>query len=227
MRIFLTILVAILIGGGATYAWMYYGGFAGEKGTSVAFVEAYGNYNEIASRVEALTSLPSTEGNTSRQELLSLLNSMLTETMDDAKREGLARIAFTHVDTIKKEIDAAQASQAKLYAVLQDFDNAARVFHGIELRTKAENIVALARKRAELSARITSILAETNDHTYAIVTRILGENGTLTQEHITAINDATKAAEERHVTLETLSKELAQKKDELDRAFSDFTKTAI
>lgn len=227
MRIILTILVAALIGGGATYAWRYYGGFAGEKGTTVAFVDAYGSYAEVVGRVEALVHLPGTEGNTNRQELLSLLNSMLTESMEKGQRESLARIAFTHVDAIKKEIDAAQAAQAKLYAVLQDFDNAARVFTGIELRTKATEIVALARKRAELTSRITAILTETNDHTYAIVTRILGEGGDLSQAHIAQINEATKVAEERYATLEDLYQELTQKQQELDRAFADFTKAAI
>jgi hypothetical protein len=227
MRIILTIILATLLGGGATYAWRYYGGFAGEKGTSVAFVEAYGTYTEVAQQMEALTHLPGTEGNTSRQELLSLLSSMLTETMEPAKRETLARIAFTHVDTLKKEIDGAQATQAKLYAVLQDFDNASRVFQGIELRTKATNIVLLARKQAEITARITAILAETNDHTYAIVTRILSDNGELSQEHIRAINEATKEAEERFSTLEGLYTELTQKKAELEQAFRVFTERAI
>jgi hypothetical protein len=227
MRIFVTILIAVLIGGGGVYAWHYYGGFAGEKSTSVAFVEAYGEYAEVAGRVETLVHLPGTEGNSSRKELLSLLNTMLTENLTNEERESLARIAFTHLDTIKKEIDAAQALQATLYAVLQDFDNAARVFHGIELRTQAQHIVLIARKRAELSARITSILSETNDHTYAIITRILSEKGNLSGAHITEINDATRAAEERYATLEGLYKELVQNKTELDQQFAHFTQTAI
>ncbi len=227
MRIFFTILMATLVGGGGVYAWHYYGGFAGEKSTSVAFVEAYGAYVEISGQVETLVHLPGTEGNSSRQELLALLNTMLTENLTKEERESLARIAFTHLDTIKKEIDAAQALQAKLYAVLQDFDTAARVFHGIELRGQAQDIVLIARKRAELSARITSILSETNDHTYAIITRILSEKGELSGAHITEINDATKAAEERYATLEGLYKELTQKKTELDQQFAAFTKSAI
>jgi hypothetical protein len=227
MRIILILLLSTLIGGGATYAWHYYGGFAGEKGTSVAFVEAYGTYVEVSGRVEALVHAPGTAGNSSRQELLALLNSILTDTLSPSERASLARIAFTHLDAIKKEIDAAQASQAKLYAVLQDFDNASRVFRGIELRTQATEIVALARKRAELTSRITAILSETNDHTYAIITRILGEEGALSPEHMTAINDATALAEERYATLEALYAELIAHKTALDRAFAEFTRTAI
>jgi F0F1-type ATP synthase membrane subunit b/b' len=227
MRSVVLILVAILLGGGATYAWLYYGGIGGEKATSVAFVESYGNYAEIADQVEAFVHVPGTEGNSDRQELLSLLNAMLTDTMADTEREGLARIAFTHLDTIKKEIDAAQSAQAKLYTVLQDFDNASRMFKGIELRTQASEIVALARTRAELSAHITSILSETNDHTYSIITRILADHGALTQEHITEINAATTMAEDRFATLEGLYTELIDKKQAMDQAFTVFTHTGF
>lgn len=227
MRILLIILLAAGIGGGVAYAWVYYGGFAGEKGTSIAFIDSYSEYDEIATEVEALVHLPGVGENADRAELLSLLNSILTETMSGTQRESLARIAFTHLDTIKKEIDAAQTAQARLYAVLQDFDNASRVFHGIELRRKADAIVALARKRAELSSRITSVLSETSEQTYAIVTRILADQGSLTQEHIIEINNATAEAEKRFATLEDLYQDLTLKKTELDAAFTDFAETAI
>jgi hypothetical protein len=227
MRVLLTILIAILIGGGGAYAWRYYGGFGGEKGTAVAFVEAYGTYEEVSNEVERLVHLPGVANNDARAELLRLLSAILTESMEPGERETLARIAFTHLDTMKREIDAAQAAQARLYAVLQDFDNASRVFRGIELRTHASNIVLIARKRAELSARITSILSETNDHTYAIITRILADHGELTQEHIATINDATRQAEDRFATLEGLYYELVQKKKELEGAFTQFTRVAL
>lgn len=227
MRILIIILVGILIGGGGAYAWAYYGGFVGEKGVSIAFVDAYGAYHDTARQVEQLVHMPGAEENDARRELLQLLNAILTETMDAPRRESLARLAFTHLDTIKKEIDAAQAAQARLYTVLQDFDNAGRVFEGIALRTKAEHIVALARKRAELSARITAILSETNDHTYAIITKILADKGELTQEHVATINAATVAAEERFATLESLYTELTNKQQELDAAFVDFADAAL
>ncbi len=227
MRILATILIATLLGAGATYAWRYYGGFAGEKGAAVAFVDAYGAYDEAATQVETLVHLPGAEGNDDRAELLALLSAILTEKMDDVKRESLARIAFTHLDTIKREIDAAQAGQARLYALLQDLDNASRVFRGIELRTAAEGVVQAARSRAEVAAHILSLLSDTNEHTYAIITRILAEHGALSSEHATAINAATAEAEERHNDTAALYDTLAAKHTELLRAREAFTERAF
>jgi len=223
----ITIMFSLAIGAGGTYAWLYFGGFSGEKETAVAFVDAYGNYADIADRVETLVHVPTAGGNDSREELHKLLSTMLTDAMDTEKRESLARIAFVHLDTIKKEIDAAQAVQASLYQVLQDFDNAARSFSGIDLGRQSMAIVGIARKRAEISSRITSILSETNEQTYAIITRILAEKGALSPEHITEINAATADAEKRFDTLAELYAELVTKHEELERAFGDFIKDAI
>ncbi len=227
MRIILTILLATLLGGGGVYLWLYFGGFEAEQGKAIAFIDAYGNYAEIADTVEALTHLPGTEGNADRAELMTLLESVLTEGMEPERRDTLARLAFANLDNLKKEVDAAQASQAKLYQLLQDLDNASLVFRGVDLRTRTEAIVELARKRAELSARVTSILSETNEQTYTIITRILADKGELTQEHITEINNATAEAEKRFATLTDLYAELSAKKAELDIAFTAFASTAI
>jgi len=184
MRFLIIILVALVLGGGGTFLWLYYGGFEGEKPQAVAFIDKYGEYNEVAEKVEFLVHLPGTENNTDREELLALLTTMLTEDIEPERRESLARLAYTNLDSLKKEIDAAQVAQADLYAILQEFDAVAKVFTSIELRNKAEEIVLLSRKRAELSARITSVLSETNEHSHAIITRILAEGGDLSQKHI-------------------------------------------
>ncbi len=223
----ITIVLAALLGGGGVYAWLYYGGFGGEKGTAVAFIDSYGAYAEVADQVDAYTHLPGTGDNVNRQELQSLLTSILTENMEDGHRAELARLAYADLDALKKEVDQAQAAQAKLYQVLQDLDNASRVFHGIDLRTKAAEIVTMARARTELSARITSVLSETNDQTYAIITRILSDNGALTDAHKTEINDATDEAEKRFDTLKQLYDQLIAKKADLDRSFQSFAHAAI
>jgi len=225
--LFVTIVSAVIAGGGGTYAWLYYGGFGGERGTVVAFVNAYGTYAGIAQDVETLVHVPGIEANTDREELLALLNAMLTESMDAAKRESLARIAFTHLDTLKREIDAAQAAQARLYATLQDFDNAGRAFTGMRRAREASSLVARARERAELSARITALLAESNDHTYAIVTRILADMGELTDEHVRTINGATDVAQERFDTTAQLYSNLARVRGELEQAFAAFVASAL
>lgn len=227
MRILATLLFALLIGGGGTYVWLYYGGFGGERGTAVAFIEVYGDYIEVAEEVEHLVYLPGTEGNTDRAELLALLNSILTEELEPERRSTLARLAFANLDGIKKEIDSAQIAQAKLYTELQDLDNASREFSSIELRRYVEELVTMARKRAELSARITSILSEINEQTYTIITRILADNGVLSQEHISAINNTTAEAEKRFSVLEGLYTELRTKKEEMDKMFLQFTQQAI
>jgi len=223
----ITILAAIFLGAGGTFLWLYYGGFEGEQATAVAFIDTYGDYAEVADQVESLVHLPGIENNNNRQELLDLLNAMLTQDMTATRRESLARLAYTNLDAIKKEIDAAQAAQAQLYIVLQDLDNASRVFRGIELRHQASDIVAMARKRAELTAHLTSVLSKTNDQTYAIITRILADNGELTQAHIQEINDATTKAEDRFDTLTELYKELIDLKQQIDESFTAFAVTAI
>lgn len=85
----------------------------------------------------------------------------------------------------------------------------------------------LARERAELSSRTTSILGETNDQTSAIITRILGDHGVLTSEHIVSINEATSAAESRFATLTELYAQMNAKKTALDAAFAEFVEMAI
>lgn len=222
-----TIIVAIVIGGGGVYAWRYFGGFAGEQSQIVAFIDAYGAYADVAEQVELLVHIPGTEGNQDRAELLGLLNSILTESMDDSRREELARLAFTNLTALKKEIDAAQAAQAQLYETLHDMDTASRAFVGIGYRHDSGEVVSLARKRAELSARITSILSETNDHTYAIITRILEDAGVLTTEHIQDINVATDAAEQRFDTLSELYAELMERRTELEQAIALFAQHAV
>lgn len=227
MRILATLFVALLVGGGGTFLWLYYGGFEGERSTAIAFIDAYGEYAEVAEEVEHLVYLPGTKGNTERSELLALLNSILTEDLEPERRATLARLAFANLDGIKKEIDSAQIAQAKLYLVLQDLDNASREFSSIELRRHVDGIVTMARKRAELSAHITSILSEINEQTYAIITRILADEGVLSAEHISAINSATAEAEKRFALLEGLYVELLAKKEEMDTAFAVFTQQAI
>ena len=222
-----TITLGILLGGGGVYAWHYYGGFSDERREAVIFIDAYGAYADTAEEVERLVHLPGTEGNADRAELLTLLNSILTENIEASRREELTRLAFNNLTAIKKEIDAAQAAQAKLYEDLQELDNASRVFHGIALQKDASSVVLLARKRAELTARITAILSEINDHTYAIITQVLADGGELTQDHIRAINNTTAGAEERFETLTSLYEELAVKQTELEKQFAEFVTRAI
>lgn len=225
-KILYTIVGAILLGGGGTFLWLYYGGFEGEQGKVVAYIDQYGAYSEIAEQVELLVHLPGTEGNTDRAELLALLESILTKDMEKEKREELARLAYTNLSSIKKEIDAAQIAQARLYEVLQDLDNVSRMFNSMNLRKQASEIVVMARRRAEISARITSILSETNEQTYAIITRILAEKGELSSSHIMEINDATSAAEKRFATLGDLYTELLSKKNEMSEMFKNFATSA-
>lgn len=225
--VLVTIVGALLVGGGGTYLWLYYGGFDGERGTVVAFVDAYSTYAGIARDVETLVQVPGVKANTDREELLALLNAILTEPMEVTQRESLARIAFTHLDTLKKEIDAAQVAQARLYAALQDLDNAGRSFTGIVRAREASGLVARARERAELSARITALLAESNDHTYAIITRILADRGALTEEHMRVINGATDTAEERFDTTAQLYSDLTRVRGELEQSFTSFVASAL
>lgn len=225
--IFFTIILALSLGGGGTFLWLYYGGFKSENVEVVAFINVYGDYAEVAEKVEFLVHLPSTEGNTDRAELLVLLNSILTDSIEPERRDDLARLAYANLSSIKKEIDSAQVTQVALYELLQDLDNIAKTFPSIELQNRAGNIVLLARKRAEFSARAISILSEINDHTYAIITRILAEKGVLSQEHILEINRATNDAEKRFKNLEDLYSELSIITITIDKAFAEFVEVAI
>lgn len=227
MRVLLILISAVVLGGGGTFLWFYYGGFEAERKEAILFIEKYGEYAEIAEQVESLVHLPGTEGNTNRAELLSLLESILTKDMTPEKRDQLARLAYANLDAIKREVDSAQVAQAELYEVLQDLDNISRTFSSIELRTHAVEVVGIARRRAELSARITSVLSETHEETQAIITRILAEDGRLTPEHITIINESTDNAERRFEILEDLYTELIEKKNEADALFVHFIETAI
>jgi len=222
-----TIILATILGGGGVYAWHYYGGFTHEQSNVITFVDAYGAYAETADRVETLVHVPGTEGNTDRAELLLLLTTILTDPLTPTRREELARLAFNNLTALKKEIDGAQTAQAQLYEKLQDLDTASRAFRSIALQQKVNEVVALARKRAELTARITAILSEINDHTYAIVTRILADRGELTVEHIQTINTTTDFAEERFETLSSLYTELVQKHMELETRFTAFAQGAM
>jgi hypothetical protein len=228
MRIILTtILVSALLGGGGVYAWRYFGGFSGEEQEAIAFIDAYGAYADVAGQVDALVHRPGSEGNTDRSELLTLLSSILTERMDAVRREELARLAFNNLTALKKEIDGAQAAQARLYEGLQQLDAASRIFKSIARQRDAADIVRLARERAELTARITAILSEINDHTYAIITKILSDGGELTQEHIQAINATTAGAEERFETLTGVYDALGAKQKTLEAEVTAFAQSAL
>ncbi len=227
MRYLTTIILAALIGGSGAYAWLYYGGFEGERATAVAFIDVYGDYREVVTRVETLTHIPGVESNPDREELERLLTRILTEQVTDEDRERLARLAFSNLDVLKREVDAAQAAQAALYATLQDLDNASRAFSGIEVRNQAQELVHLARKRAELTARITSIQAETHEHAYAIITKVLADGGALSDNHKREINAATAVAEARHSTLTTLHQELGEHTARFDALFKVFVETAV
>ena len=109
-----TTLIAGLLGGGGAFIWRYYGGFEHEQAEVIAFVDVYGEYADIAEEVEHLVHLPGTEGNTDRAELLSLLTSMLTDSLDDTRREELARLAFSNLNALKEQVDSAQIAQARL-----------------------------------------------------------------------------------------------------------------
>jgi len=227
MRILITLVFAIILGGGGTFLWLYYGGFEGEQGVSVAFVDYYVTYEQVATEVEQLVHLPGTEENIDRAELLTLLDSILTKDMEASQRANLAQLALTNLNAIKQEIDMAHIAQAKLYEVLQELDNASRIFSSLDLRNRAEKIVISARKRAELSANITSILSKNNEQTNAILTRILVDEGELSQTHITEINSATAETEKRFDVLEQLYTDLTAKKKEVEDAFATFVAVAL
>ncbi len=225
--VLLTICLALLVGGGGVYAWLYYGGFGGEKDVAIAFIDVYGDYADVAHTVDQLVHLPGTEGNVDRVELESLLEDMLTGDVGKERRDTLARLAYQNVDTLKKEIDAAQTAQAQVYERLQDLDNMARQFVGVRVRAAAADIVLTARTRTELTARITSILSEINTHTHAIVTQILEDEGELTDVHVAAMNAVTQRAEERHATLASLYDTLLRTSEELETAMKHFVSIAL
>ncbi|KKS85284.1 MAG: hypothetical protein UV60_C0009G0005 [Parcubacteria group bacterium GW2011_GWA2_43_11] len=227
MRIFITLVIAIILGGGGTFLWLYYGGFEGEQGVSVAFVDNYVTYKQVAQEVEQLVHLPGTEGNVDRAELLTLLDSILTKEMDASQRANLVQLALTNLNTIKQEIERAHIAQAKLYEVLQELDTASRMFSSIDLHNRAAEIVDFARKRAEFSANITSILSKNNEQTYSILARILVDEGELLQAHIAEINSATAETEKRFSSLEQLYSELVVKKKQVEDAFVTFVAVAL
>lgn len=218
------LIIATLIGGGL---WYYYGDIHGEPTATVAFVEAYGEYEEVATQVEKLINAPAAGGNSARQALLSLLSSILTGEQTPEEREQSARAAFAELEQLRREVDAAQAAQASIYSRLDALSVAAQGFRAKRYVDEAQGIVVLSRQRVELGSQITSILAETNEHTYAIITRILDEKGNLSQAHIVDINAATDAAEVRFETLNTRYQELAAKRDEASARFNALVRTAL
>jgi hypothetical protein len=225
--VLITILLSILIGAGGVYVWTYYGGFVPEKGQAIAFINRYGDYEEVAEQVEALVHLPGTAQNSDRTQLYALLTSLLTDAISNERREELARVAFNNLTALKREVDAAQTAQASLYVELEELGQAGSAFASVALERQASALVDGARKRAELSARITSILSEMNEQTYAIITRILADRGKLTSEHIRNINEATDGAEKRFETLKQLYEELEDKKRSMQREFELFAQSAL
>lgn len=216
-----------ILAGGATYAWLHYGGFGGDKGGAVAFIDAYSIYSETAAAVEGLVHQPSTEQNGSRVELQALLETILTEDIDAERRDTLARLAFKHLAVLRDEVDMAQSAQAELYEHMQQLDDAATRIRGTQQRTHADRVVDGARKRAELTARITSVLSETNDQTENIITTILRDGGALTDAHVMAINESTDKAEGRHATLTTLYAQLTEQQTLIDDSFAAFVDNAL
>lgn len=222
MRIFLTLLCALMLGGGGAYAWLYYGGFEGERSSVVGFIDAYSTYDVSATRVAALVHSPSTEKNSDRSELLALLQDILTGTLTNDEREALARVAFTHLDSIQKGIADAAVAQDELYLNIQNLDTMSRIFTGMRAREQAHDLVSLARACAETSARIIANLSETHEHTYAIITRVLEDGGELTDEHKRSINAITTEAETRHAELEAHYTSFVAQRDSLTMAFDQF-----
>ncbi len=225
--IIIIIFVSTLLGGGGVYVWSQYGGVVPERAAAVQFIEAYGDYVEIADEVERLVHIPGNKGNDERTKLLGLLQSILTQDMDAERRGQLAQLALSNLGTIKDETHVAQAGQARLYVALQDLDTATRMFRSKDLRERTQNIVAMARRRAEASAHAMSVLAETNEQTQVILERIVQEGGALTYEHIVAINDATNDAEARFDMLRSLYDELLSQKESLDTEFKAFVMVSI
>lgn len=226
MKWLILIFCLLMLGCGFGY-WYYFGSLHGEPVAAVAFVEAYGEYNEHADQVEKLVHAPSAGNNPARQELLTLLNAILTTDMSEEDREDLARVAFANLDTLKREVDAAQTAQSKLYESLAGLDDASRTFRAYMFAEEARAIVDLARRRAELSTQITSNLSETGNHTYAIITRVIEEKGVLTESHIVDINAATDGAEKRFEQLNQLYRDLGDVRDELNARFTVFVQQAL
>jgi len=227
MRFVLPIIVLLLLAGGAVYAGLYFGGFGNDKNGAVVFIDAYSIYGETATQVEQLVHQPSTVQNGSRTELNALLETILTEDVTAQRRDTLARLAFKHLAVLRDEVDEAQSAQAQLYEHLQRMDDALAQIDGGQMRAQGQEIVVAARKRAELAARITSVLSETNDQTENIITRILGDGGNLTDEHIVAINESTEKAEGRHATLTRLYDEIAEQQKQIERMFTLFVDSAL
>ncbi len=222
MRTLFIILIAILLGGGGTYLWVYYGGFDGERTSAIAFIDAYSTYDVAASRVEDMVHGPGTKRNPDRTNLLALLEKILTADISAEERSELARVAYGHLDSIQEGIADAKKVHGELYAIIQDLDNTSRIFHGVRAKEQAEKLVTLARERAETSARIIANLSETHEYTYAIITRVLEDGGELTDEHKNSINTITAEAESRHAALEEQYARSMEQSDALEIAFDQF-----
>lgn len=207
--------------------WHYYGGFAGDDAGAVMFINAYGEYADVAQRADALTHAPTVEENTSRSDLYASLAAMLTEAQADDVREVRARAAFAQLDQLKREVDAAQAAQADLLAAQEAMGEAARALKSARLRVRAQEIVEAAGVRSAVSAKITGLLSHANDESYAIITRVLEEKGALSQEHIIRINSITTAAETRHDELTAAYDELVRAEELIQSSFAAFVAEAL
>ncbi len=185
-RVIIGALAAALILGGVLYI---------SKRADDAFAQRYAAYAELAVQSTNATLLPGAQNSTLRQQLNLDLTQALGNKLSSAQRLKVSEDGLQVLDESTKQIDTIGTIGEQLAVQIQKMDLIANGASDFAKKDTMRKIVALAKRKAEVTQDIRGLSYRANFETKKIFDRIIADKGALTQAHIKDMNDELPTAE--------------------------------
>jgi hypothetical protein len=201
-------LVGVLVG-----VW-----FVLSKRTESAFVQKYRVYNELAAAHVNAAYIPAAGENPLRQELDSSLAHVLVDTaLNNAERRTLAQHGIELANQIELEIDDIGTKGADVDRAILDLE----AENTLAATGAIGEVIELAKRRAAIINDIRGLSYRANYETTKIFQRVIDDDGTLTEEHVLALNRAVPEVEEQFDKRAGLYQELQEISDKIDHTVKE------
>jgi hypothetical protein len=177
-------------------------------------------YMLLAKEVDTAAYIPGIAQNPVRQELSSVLVSALTQGTIASKRSSDAERGLQLLKESEKQINLIGDLSESLAVEIAHIDLSANSASDLTKKGAMREIVALAKKRADVVQGIRGLSYRANFETAKIFRRILDDGGKLTVSHITELNAELPTVEEQFNKRTALYEELEVISAKIDELYT-------
>lgn len=156
---------------------------------SKQFGKEYAAFAPAEAAYETAAYKPAVGSNPVRQAISYLLGEVLQAPITDEKRNEMAKEGIAHLNDIEGEIDDIKTQGDAVAPLVDQLDKTAGNISNVRSRLKMKELVALARKNAQIISDIRGLSYRTDYYTDEVFERIIDDQGKMTDAHKTYLND--------------------------------------